>query len=163
MIEKRGVGQDKFTEELEYSELFNVFLKNTEGKFYNNDFKSLTEFIEVTRTLITTIRDLWVETDGGVHVRGLGYFCVYMIPDKMYSPNKFFTYFDRLKTDGYAYVPTHFNDIAVPNKLYGFRIKFAKPSIIRSMYQEINKGRNYTRHNSIVKIINKRFTSLLKK
>jgi len=107
---------------------------------------------KIIDTVLRVIRERWVTTTGGIYVKNMGYFAVYRTPHKTISHGNLFSYVDRLNTDGYMYIPSHFTTLRNSDDFYGFNFNDSFPHrMTQEMYQNIKAGRRYTLNYFLIK------------
>jgi hypothetical protein len=116
---------------------------------------------KIIDTVLRVIRERWVNTTGGVYVRNMGYFAVYRTPHKTVSHRNYFSYVDRLDTDGYMYIPSHFTTLRNSDDFYGFNFNETFPHrMTQDLYKNIKAGRRYTLNYFLLKEYLKNRTNL---
>lgn len=121
------------------------YKERTKSRTKYNKVRTVRVYKKIIDTTLQVIRERWVTTTGGLYVKSLGYFAVYRTPHKTVSHNNHFSYVDRLITDGYMYIPTHFTSLRNSDDFYGFNFNetFAR-RMTQELYQNIKEGRRYT-------------------
>ena len=115
----------------------------------------------IVDAVLKTVRENWVNSTGGVYVRHLGYFAVYRTPHKTLSHRDYFSYVDRLITDGYMYIPTHFTTLKTTDDMFGFNFNDSFPHrMTQELYSNLRAGRRYTLNYHIIKNYLKNRTNL---
>lgn len=107
---------------------------------------------KIIRTALNVVKYYWTNSTGGVHLRHLGYFGVYRTPHKTVSHRNTFSYVDRLDTEGYMYIPSHFTDLKRMDSFHGFSLTEGVGKAVKiDMYKNLKDGRRYTLNNFMVK------------
>lgn len=137
------------------------YKEKTKNRPRNHKVREETTYREIVTTILQIIRDKWVTTTGGVYMKNLGYFAVYRTPHKSVSHNNHFSYVDRLNTDGYMYIPTHFTSLRNSDDFFGFNFNDSFPQrMTGELYKNIKDGRRYTLNYSLMKEYLKNRTNL---
>lgn len=110
------------------------------------------QYRKVIDTVLKVLREKWVNCTGGVHMRYIGYLAVYRTPHRSVSHRNMFSYVDRLNTDGFMYIPTHFTTLKNSDYFYGFDLNETYPSrMTKELYANLKAGRRYTLNYFLIK------------
>lgn len=102
-------------------------------------------FKRIIDTVLRVVKEKWTNSTGGIYMRHLGYFAIYRTPHRTVSHRNYFSYVDRLITDGYMYIPTHFTTLRTSDTFYGFNFNETFPHrMTKDLYVNLQNGRRYT-------------------
>lgn len=134
--------------EVNYYDRKKSWLKYKEKTKNRPKYHKVREEVIFRRIIDTTLRVLkerWTNSTGGIYMRHVGYLAVYRTPHKTVSHRNKFSYVDRLITDGYMYIPTHFTTLRNTDTFYGFNLNDSFPKrMVNDLYKNLKTGRRYT-------------------
>lgn len=129
-----------------------AYKEKTKNRPKKHKVKDEETYRKIIHHSLEVIKEMWTNSTGGVYVKNLGYFGVYRTPKKTMSHRNKFSFIDRLETDGYMYILSHFTNLKNTDDIYGFNLNdtFSR-RMTQDLYKNLREGRRYTLNYFLIK------------